>query len=73
LERFAGFRIKLWLVDRKTQNYLGIYRYEGEKNAKTYADYLTPIPRFVSTRGSVWYEIKDQEFEDYLKVVKQLS
>jgi len=69
---FAGFRIKLWLVDRKTKNYLGIYRYERSKNAKTYADYLTPILRFVSTRESVWYEIKDQEFEDYLKVAKQL-
>lgn len=64
---FSGFRIKLWMVDPATENYLGIYEWAGEDNAKTYADALVTILRPVSTAGSVWYVIyPDQDFEAFL-------
>jgi hypothetical protein len=64
---FRGFRIKLWMVDQLSKNYLGIYRWAGEENARVYAEALCRVLRALSTRGSVWYEIHpNREFEHYL-------
>lgn len=64
---FPGFKTKFWMVDTKTQDYLGIYRYLGKQNAKEYAEYICAILRPVSIKGSVWYEIIEQNFESYIK------
>lgn len=70
---FLGFKTKLWLVDQKTKDYLGIYRYQGKNNAKKYAQYICAILKPVSCQSSVWYEILDESFEKYLKRIQILS
>lgn len=64
---FTGFRIKLWMADPQTKNYLGIYEWLGEKNAAVYINFLTPILKFFSTRESVWHELyPGAQFEAFL-------
>ncbi|MDD5040502.1 MAG: hypothetical protein PHY34_05130 [Patescibacteria group bacterium] len=64
---FRGFRVKLWMVDPKTKDYLGIYEWSGEQNARVYINFLTPILKFFSTRGSIWhYLYPDTQFEKFL-------
>lgn len=64
---FPGFKEKFWMVEPKTKDYLGIYKYEGKENALKYANYICSILRPVSTKNSVWYKIFEEKFEDYLK------
>lgn len=40
---FQGFRVKLWMVDQWSKNYLGIYEWAGARNAKSYVDWLIGI------------------------------
>jgi hypothetical protein len=54
---FRGFRVKLWMVDPETKNYLGIYEWAGDVNALRYVEALARVLRPISTRDSVWYEI----------------
>ena len=64
---FRGFRVKLWMVDKKTKNYLGIYDWATSRDAKAYADTLVVVLHPLSTANSVWYEIEaGQDFEAYL-------
>lgn len=64
---FPGFRIKLWMVDPATENYLGIYEWAGEDLARTYVETLVKILRPLSTTGSVWYEaLPGQELDLFL-------
>lgn len=64
---FRGFRIKLWMVDPKTKNYLGIYEWAGEGNARHYVETLIRVLRPLSSPGSVWYkQYPGQSFEQYL-------
>jgi len=58
---FHGLRTKLWMVDPESKNYLGIYEWAGDQNALAYAEWLTQILRPLSTRGSVWYEVRSNE------------
>jgi hypothetical protein len=65
---FRGFRVKLWMVDPDSKNYLGIYEWSGLANAKTYASSLVRILHPISTAGSVWYQIyPDQNLEPFLE------
>jgi hypothetical protein len=65
---FPGYRVKLWMVDYETENYLGIYEWAGEKNALVYAEWLTRLLHSLSTSGSVWYEIyPNRKIEPYLE------
>lgn len=65
---FPGYREKLWMVDYKTEDYLGIYEWAGESNALVYAEWLTRLLRHLSTKGSVWYEIfPNTKISSYLK------
>lgn len=65
---FAGFRTKLWLVDQNTKNYLGIYEWAGENNARTYAEWLGVILSPLSKEGSVWYELySNQDLDSYVR------
>jgi len=52
---FRGFHIKLWMVDKTTKNYAGIYEWYGKENAQRYLDVLLPVLRFFSVSSSVWY------------------
>lgn len=64
---FPGFRVKLWMVDPATRDYLGIYRWAGADHAHTYATALAKVLRAVSTPDSVWYEIEPAtDFETFL-------
>lgn len=64
---FNGFRVKLWMVTPKSKNYLGIYKWEGSKNAQTYVEVLVKVLKPLSTKNSVWYKLyPNQNFESYL-------
>jgi len=66
-----GFRVKLWMVDPMSKNYLGIYDWAGEENAKVYVNALVRVLRPLSTCGSVWYRLyPDQELDAYLRTRK---
>lgn len=64
---FPGFRIKLWMVDPQTKNYLGIYEWAGKENAEHYASTLEKILHFFSTKDSVWYKIHPAKFKSYIE------
>ena len=64
---FRGFRIKLWMVDPKTNNYLGIYKWAGLPDAEHYARYLIQVLNFFSEPGTVWYHTYPADFELYLQ------
>lgn len=65
---FRGFRVKLWMVDPATRNYLGIYDWEGAAPARTYLAALTRVLRPLSVPGSVFATlIPDQALETYLQ------
>jgi hypothetical protein len=65
---FPGFRVKLWMVEPETKDYLGIYDWDGEEDARTYAEALARVLRAVSVSGSVWYELHGrQELEPFLR------
>ena len=63
---FRGFRIKLWMVDRESHNYLGIYKWAGRQAAGTYVDALTKVLKPLSVPGTVWYTIYRERFEDFV-------
>lgn len=63
----SGFRIKLWMINPLSKDYLGIYDWRGREEARTYLDYLLPILRFFSVRGTVWHEtLDDCELDAFL-------
>lgn len=62
---FDGFKKKFWMVEPDTKDYLGIYRYQGRENAKKYAEYICAVLRTVSTKGSVWYKITEEDFHSF--------
>lgn len=65
---FRGFRVKPWMVDPRTKNYLGIYQWAGAAGAQTYVDALVKVLRPLSTHGSVWYELMpDQDLKSSLQ------
>jgi hypothetical protein len=68
---FRGFRVKLWMVDSRTKNYLGIYDWAGVETAQTYIAALVRVLRPLSTPGAVWYNLyADQELEPFLRTRK---
>ena len=65
---FPGFRVKLWMVEPDTKDYLGIYSWNGAGNAQRYVDALTLVLRPLSTAGSVWYRLlPDENLESFLQ------
>jgi hypothetical protein len=64
---FSGFGIKLWLVDPKTKNYMGLYQWDGGAAARAYASALMRVLRPLSTPNSVWFKVYDnQDLGDFL-------
>jgi hypothetical protein len=49
----TGFERKLWLVDRTSAAYAGLYTWRGEEAARRYARYITAVLRPLSVPGSV--------------------
>lgn len=69
---FHGFRIKLWMVESQTKDYLGIYDWASKDAAQVYADTLIKILEPLSVKNSVWYQIlPDKTFAHYLAKTKQ--
>lgn len=58
---FPGFRVKLWMVDPQSKDYLGIYEWAGAENAQRYVDWLVNILLPLSTKGSVWFELRTRQ------------
>lgn len=52
-----GFRDKLWLVDRITADYAGLYVWAGREAALRYGDYISAVLRPLSTPGSVSFRL----------------
>ena len=64
-----GFRVKLWMVDPATHNYLGIYDWAGQTAAQRYVDALLRVLRPLSVTGTVWSELRPrQSFENFLAI-----
>lgn len=71
---FSGFKVKLWLVDPKSKNYLGIYQWSGANNAQLYVNALIPVLNSVSEKGSVWFKLyPNLQIESYLRSHKKKS
>ena len=69
---FAGFSTKLWLVDPDDRSYLGIYRWYGEAEARTYIGALVPVLELVSDPADVWYELHvDAGLEPFLASARE--
>lgn len=67
-----GFNTKLWMVDQQTKNYMGIYQWTGERNARRYIDFLIPILQFFSVKKSIWFRrYPDTSLDAYLKSREQ--
>ena len=65
---FPGYRVKLWMVDYRIEDYLGIYEWAGEKNAIVYAEWLSRLLHHLSASESVRYELRPNEkIENYLE------
>jgi hypothetical protein len=63
-----GFQTKLWLTDRRTWFYRGIYEWEGEEAAVEYAETLRVVLRPWVQRGSFAYRlIRDRSRVEYLE------
>jgi hypothetical protein len=52
-----GFRIKLWMVDRRTSDYGGLYEWGGGERAERYGRYITAVLRPLSVPGSVGFRL----------------
>ncbi len=64
---FDGFATKLWMVDRETGAYAGIYQWGDAATARAYLAVLLPVLRAVSTPGSVAFEVHaDTRLEEFL-------
>lgn len=66
-----GFKRKLWTVNTKTSEYIGIYDWRGDENAKSYVLFLTPVLKLFAIRDSLWHNTyKNIKLEDYLEKSK---
>ncbi len=57
---FDGFLVKLWMVNRDTSDYAGLYVWESADKADRYGRYITAILRPLSQPATVGYEILPQ-------------
>jgi hypothetical protein len=60
------------MVNPRTKDYGGIYDWRGSRPAQKYLDYLLPILRFFSVKGSVGAERLDRvRLDTYLAEVQK--
>ena len=63
----SGFRTKLWLFDRETGDYEGIYLWESAVAAEQYATALRRAMKVFARPGSISYKIvPDTNLDSYL-------
>lgn len=62
----AGFVSKLWMTDRDTGFYRGIYEWDGSGRAEQYAEILRVVLRPWVQRGSFAYTIQLGQRDDFL-------
>jgi hypothetical protein len=53
----SGFRVKLWMEDRRTHDYQGMYEWASADEAIRYTTGLEKILRLLSTKSSVTHEV----------------
>ncbi|MBU1110149.1 hypothetical protein KKB83_00840 [Patescibacteria group bacterium] len=71
---FPGFHTKLWMVDPKTNNYLGAYQWYGEENAKVYQGFLLRLLNTLAVTNSISIDRHPKtDLEDFLKSCSQSS
>jgi hypothetical protein len=63
---FAGYQLKLWMVDPRTADYAGLYTWRGADEATAYGEYVTALLAPVSAPGSVGFQLLPGEVDDYL-------
>jgi hypothetical protein len=64
---FAGYRVKLWMVDPQTADYAGLYSWRSAEEAEEYARYIVRILSPLSRSGTVGYQVlRNTPFEVYL-------
>jgi hypothetical protein len=63
---FAGYRVKLWMVDPVTSDYAGLYAWRDRESASAYARYIATVLRPLSRPGSVGYEIVEVRLDEHL-------
>jgi len=54
---FRGFRSKLWLEDGDTRIYRGVYQWDGERDAATYAARMVGLLAPLSNRGTAEFQL----------------
>ena len=54
---FSGFRSKLWVADRVTGSYRGVYEWDGADRAERYAITLGRLLAVLSVPGSVRHQV----------------
>ena len=70
---FDGYQRKLWMVDRASADYAGLYSWRGREAAAHYRRYITTVLRPLSTPGTVGSEIVEQPLGEYLAVGHRLD
>ena len=64
---FAGYRVKLWMVDPETADYAGLYSWRSADEAEEYARYIVRILSPLSRSGTVGFQVlRNTPFEVYL-------
>ena len=62
-----GFRSKLWMVDKATGDFAGLYEWDDGPTAQAYAEGLCKVLNALSEPGSVGYELTTGvTVDDYL-------
>ncbi|MCW0214142.1 MAG: hypothetical protein OJJ54_12350 [Pseudonocardia sp.] len=54
---FPGFHDKLWLHDRATGVYRGLYEWDGAERARCYAERLRRVLELVAVPGTIGYTV----------------
>ena len=63
----AGFRSKLWMEDKATGDFAGLYEWDSAEQAGPYGEGLCRVLRLLSRRGSVTYElVPGRTVDEYL-------
>ena len=71
---FAGYEVKLWMVDPATADYAGLYAWRSAEEADVYGRYITAVLSPLSTPGSVGYSVlPDIALERYLALASSAT
>jgi hypothetical protein len=60
---FAGYLVKLWMVDPASADYAGLYSWTTRADAERYGQYITSLLAPLSTPGSVGFSVSDQPLD----------